>query len=106
MEGPLALADLTEHAVLAAVEEFDELGRETFLRKYHFGKSRGYFLEHNGSLGQQSSLSLFPLPKRKRSPMLNQRRSISRASRFKSSARKLWRLRPHPTAPQKSRSGP
>lgn len=44
----MALADLSAAAVLAAIGEFDELGREAFLKKYGFGKSRGYFLEHNG----------------------------------------------------------
>jgi hypothetical protein len=37
---------LTATAVLAAVGEFDELGRDAFLKKYGFGKSRGYFLQH------------------------------------------------------------
>jgi hypothetical protein len=44
----VALADLTKDAVLKTVEEFDELGRDAFLVKYGFGKSRGYFLEHAG----------------------------------------------------------
>jgi 5-methylcytosine-specific restriction protein A len=42
----LALAELTEQSVLAAITEFDQLGREAFLKKYGFGKSRGYFLQH------------------------------------------------------------
>lgn len=45
----LALADLSAVVVLSAISEFDELGREAFLKKYGFGKSRGYFLEHNGN---------------------------------------------------------
>ena len=45
----MALSDLTEaQSVLRAVREFDEVGRETFLRKYGFGRSRSYFLVLNG----------------------------------------------------------
>jgi 5-methylcytosine-specific restriction enzyme A len=44
----LALSDLTAAAVLQALGEFDALGRDTFLQKYGFGKSRGYFLQHGG----------------------------------------------------------
>ncbi|MES3008846.1 MAG: HNH endonuclease [Pseudomonadota bacterium] len=35
-------------AVLAAVAECDELGRETFLSRYGFGKARTFFLRHEG----------------------------------------------------------
>ena len=34
-------------AVISAITEFDELGREGFLEKYGFGPVRRYFLEHN-----------------------------------------------------------
>jgi len=44
----MALSDLTEKAVLGAIAEFDALDREPFLQKYGFGKSRGYFLVHQG----------------------------------------------------------
>jgi hypothetical protein len=44
----VALADLTESAVLQAIGEFDDLGRDPFLQKYGFGRSRGYFLIHGG----------------------------------------------------------
>ncbi|TPQ31528.1 HNH endonuclease [Bradyrhizobium guangdongense] len=44
----MALADLTRAAVLDAISEFDQFGREAFLTKYGFGKSRGYFLQHDG----------------------------------------------------------
>lgn len=44
----MALSDLTEKAVLQAIAEFDALHREPFLKKYGFGKSRGYFLVHDG----------------------------------------------------------
>jgi hypothetical protein len=43
------LGDLTSRdAVLAAIEEFDRLGREEFLRQHGFGKAYGYFVRHNG----------------------------------------------------------
>jgi hypothetical protein len=37
------------NAVLEAIREFDLLGRSEFLKKYEFGKSRTYFIEHEGS---------------------------------------------------------
>lgn len=40
---------LTRKAVLAAVAEFDRLGRDPFLKKYGFRPARGYFLEFNGN---------------------------------------------------------
>jgi putative restriction endonuclease len=43
------LGALTEPAaVLAAVSEFDRIGREAFLEKYGFGPARSFFLVHNG----------------------------------------------------------
>jgi hypothetical protein len=43
----MALSELTSHdAVLAAIKEFDELGREAFLKKYGFGPARHVFIEH------------------------------------------------------------
>ncbi len=32
--------------VVQAITEFDRLGRDAFLKKYDFGKSRDYFLFH------------------------------------------------------------
>ena len=43
----MALSDLTRNSVLQALVEFDELGRDAFLDRYHFGKARGYFVVHN-----------------------------------------------------------
>jgi hypothetical protein len=43
-----SLSDLTAAAVLQALGEFDTLGRDAFLQKYGFGRSRGYFLQHAG----------------------------------------------------------
>ncbi|MFI5913747.1 HNH endonuclease [Dactylosporangium sp. NPDC051541] len=42
----MAFADVTRDAVLAAVDEFDRLGREGFLRIHGFGAAKAYFLEH------------------------------------------------------------
>lgn len=46
----MALSDIDRAAVLRALEEFDFLGREAFLQQYGFGRSRGYFLRHDGKL--------------------------------------------------------
>jgi predicted RNA-binding protein with PUA-like domain len=44
----MALGDLTSHqAVLVAIAEFDRLGRDAFLAKYGFGRSRAYFVIHD-----------------------------------------------------------
>ena len=37
-------------AVLSAIKEFDNLGRDKFLESYGFGRSIRYFLDHNGGL--------------------------------------------------------
>ncbi len=37
-------------AILKAVEEFDRIGREDFLRKYGFWKAKEFFLDYNGKL--------------------------------------------------------
>ena len=44
----MALADLTQRSILTATSEFDRLGRDAFLAKYGFGRSRGYFLFVDG----------------------------------------------------------
>ncbi|MEV6704313.1 HNH endonuclease [Micromonospora wenchangensis] len=46
----MTLADVTSASVLAAVEEFDRLGRDAFLKSTGFGRSRAYYLDHEGSL--------------------------------------------------------
>lgn len=40
----MALADLTRNAVISAIAEFDELGRDVFLKRYGFGPARRFFL--------------------------------------------------------------
>lgn len=45
----MALSDVTDRgAVLAALREYDRIGREAFLAKYRFGAARSYFLVHEG----------------------------------------------------------
>jgi hypothetical protein len=42
---------VTDHsAVLAAISEYDRLGAEAFRKEHGFGKARGYFLDHEGTL--------------------------------------------------------
>jgi 5-methylcytosine-specific restriction enzyme A len=44
----MSLADLTVTAVSQAIEEFDRIGRDAFLKKYRFGKARDYLLQQGG----------------------------------------------------------
>src|SRR6266545_2357455 len=44
----MSLSDLTQAFVLRALQQFDELHRDAFLAQYGFGRSRGYYLVHNG----------------------------------------------------------
>jgi hypothetical protein len=44
----MGLNDVTREGVLAAMGEFDRLGRDAFLAKYGFGGARAYFLVHEG----------------------------------------------------------
>jgi MoxR-like ATPase len=45
----MSLADLSSPAAVErAMREFDQIGRDTFLRKYGFGRSRDYELVHHG----------------------------------------------------------
>lgn len=47
----MGLSDLTDRsAVLAALGEFDRLGRDTFLERHGFGRARNYFINHEGRL--------------------------------------------------------
>ena len=45
----MALRDVTKReSVLAAIGEYDQVGRKAFLVKYGFGESRAYYLLHEG----------------------------------------------------------
>lgn len=45
----MALGGVTRESVLAAMDEFDELGREAFLNEYGFGPARTYFVLRDGN---------------------------------------------------------
>ena len=45
----MALSDLTASAVVKAIEEFDQLGRDSFLRKYGFRRARRFVLQRGAS---------------------------------------------------------
>ncbi|WP_431892393.1 HNH endonuclease [Micromonospora haikouensis] len=51
------LASLDRPAVLAAVDEFDRLGRDGFLRTYGFGPAKSYFLQLNGKLYDSKAIA-------------------------------------------------
>ena len=54
----MVLAELTDPtAVNRAMDEFDRLGRDAFLRKYGFGRSRNYFVERNGNLYDSKAIA-------------------------------------------------
>src|SRR5215210_7463252 len=54
----MVLAELTDPtAVAKAMDEFDQIGRDTFLRKYHYGRSRNYFVERNGTLYDSKAIA-------------------------------------------------
>ncbi|MGO4569433.1 hypothetical protein AB4Z52_31405 [Rhizobium sp. 2YAF20] len=45
----MTLSDLTDPtAITAALDEFDQLGRENFLQKYGFRPAKAYFIRRNG----------------------------------------------------------
>lgn len=47
--GPMTLKDINREGVLKAIAEFDQLGRDAFLDRHGFGRSRTYFLVHDGN---------------------------------------------------------
>lgn len=44
----MSLRNLSRASVLAAIREFDSLGRDEFLARYHFGPARAYFVLFDG----------------------------------------------------------
>jgi 5-methylcytosine-specific restriction enzyme A len=44
----MGLSDLTPAAVNEALDEFDQLGRDAFLKRYGMGAARGYYLVRDG----------------------------------------------------------
>jgi 5-methylcytosine-specific restriction protein A len=53
----MALSDLTVNAVKAAIEEFDRLGRDSFLKAHRFATARTYFLEVDGKLYDSKAIA-------------------------------------------------
>ena len=44
----MSLRDITRQSVLEAIEEFDQVGRNYFLKKSHFGHAKSYWLVYDG----------------------------------------------------------
>lgn len=44
----MAIHDIFAHHVSQAIAEFDQLGRDQFLKQYGFGRARSYWLLHEG----------------------------------------------------------
>jgi hypothetical protein len=58
----MPLSELSSpEAVLAAIKEFDDLGREAFLKKYSFGPAQRFFLEHDKGRRQGGAPSVVAL---------------------------------------------
>ena len=54
----MALRNLTDpQAVVAALDDFDRLGREAFLEKYWFGPARRYFVRRGGRLYDSKAIA-------------------------------------------------
>lgn len=53
----MGLKDLTVESVIAAVEEFDRMGREAFLARYGFAEAATYFLRHQGKLYDSKAIA-------------------------------------------------
>jgi len=57
-EGGMALSDLNDrNAVIAAIAEFDKLGRDKFLATYGFGEARSYYLKYAGRLYDSKAIA-------------------------------------------------
>ena len=53
----MALSELTENSVNAAIAEFDTLGRERFLATHRFREARTYFIELGGKLYDSKAIA-------------------------------------------------
>jgi hypothetical protein len=54
----MSLAELTRpEAVGAAMDEFDELGRDPFLEKYGYGRAKRYFVRRDGQLYDSKAIA-------------------------------------------------
>jgi len=54
---PVTLADVTAAGVRAAIQEFDRLGRDAFLRSTGFRRAQEYFLEYDGRLYDSKAIA-------------------------------------------------
>jgi hypothetical protein len=52
----MAIEAVTSGGIEEALDEFDRLGREPFLRKYGFGHAQKYFIERNGGLYDSNAI--------------------------------------------------
>jgi hypothetical protein len=53
----MTLGDVTRTGVLAAMREFDRIGRESFLETTEFGPARAYFLQYEGKLYDSKAIA-------------------------------------------------
>lgn len=54
----MALSDLNDrNAVLAAIAEFDRIGRDKFLADHGFSEARSYYLKHAGRLYDSKAIA-------------------------------------------------
>jgi hypothetical protein len=70
----MSVAELTQpEAVRAAMDEFDELGRDQFLEKYEYGRAKRYFVRRDGKLYDSKAIAgvAFGFQYPERGPMLN-----------------------------------
>src|SRR5207237_10630379 len=56
MQPAAQLAAIRPEHVLRAIPQFDTMGREAFLARYGFRRSRGYMLERDGRLYDSKAL--------------------------------------------------
>ncbi len=52
----MGLSDITTASIIAACDEYDELGKTRFLKKYGFGNSKKYHLLHNGKYYESKAI--------------------------------------------------
>jgi 5-methylcytosine-specific restriction protein A len=52
----VTLSDVTRDDVLAAIDEFDRTGRDSFLKSTGLGPARAYFVQHDGRLYDSKAL--------------------------------------------------
>ena len=71
----MSLRDITRQSVLEAIEEFDQVGRNYFLKKYHFGHAKSYWLVYDGR--KYDSKAIIGVAHKYARPELGQLRNFS-----------------------------